>query len=215
MNEVKKIEHDGMQLYCIGDTDLLNHEPALAIVGARSCTDYGAYTARAIASAIVGHSEEAVVISGLARGVDGWAHRGTLEAGGKTIAVLGCGVDRCYPSAHGALYKQIIESGGLIVSEYVPGTPPEAWRFPARNKVIAKLGKQGMVVVEARDRSGAMISADLALDIGRPLWAVPGEITSALSRGPNDLLVRGVAKAYTCIEDIFGWPNYDEKEEGI
>ena len=127
-----------------------------------------------------------VVVSGLARGVDGEAHRGAIEAGGTTVAVLGCGVDRVYPAAHAELARRVTERG-LIVSEYAPGVEPAPWRFPARNRIIAGLAA-ATVVVEARERSGALITADLALEEGREVFAVPGEITSALSAGTNALL---------------------------
>jgi DNA processing protein len=140
-----------------------------------------------------------VVVSGLARGIDGWAHRGALEGGGPTVAVLGCGIDRDYPRAHAALAAQIA-STGLIVSEYPPGVAPAPWRFPARNRIVAGL-TTATVVVEARERSGALITADLALEEGRDVLTVPGEITSALSRGTNALLRLG-AVAVTSAGDV-------------
>jgi DNA processing protein len=130
-----------------------------------------------------------VVVSGLARGVDGEAHRGALESGGATVAVLGCGIDRDYPSVHATLAREIAERS-LVVSEYEPGVEPAPWRFPARNRLIAGLCA-ATVVVEARERSGALITADFALDEGREVFAVPGEITSALSAGTNALLRLG------------------------
>ena len=116
----------------------------------------------------------------MARGIDGEAHRGALDAGGVTVAVLGCGIDRDYPAAHRELAGRIVESG-LIVSEYEPGVEPAPWRFPARNRIIAGLCA-ATVVVEARERSGALITADFALEDGREVMVVPGEITSAVSR---------------------------------
>jgi DNA processing protein len=185
-------------LFVRGEAELqiLAH-PAVAIVGARSCTDYGAHVARSLARQLAGAG--VIVISGLARGVDGWAHRGSLEPGGVTIAVLGCGIDRDYPRAHAALAAQIAE-GGLIVSEYPPGVAPAPWRFPARNRIVAGLAL-ATVVVEARERSGALITADLALEEGRDVLAVPGEITSALSRGTNGLIRLGAAPV-TCADDV-------------
>src|SRR2546430_12140157 len=132
-----------------------------------------------------------VVVSGLARGVDGEAHRGALEADGLTVAVLGCGIDRDYPAAHRELAARIAERG-LVVSEYAPGVEPAPWRFPARNRIIAGLA-QATVVVEARERSGALITADLALEEGREVFAVPGEITSTLSMGTHARLRPGAA----------------------
>jgi DNA processing protein len=142
----------------------------------------------------------AVVVSGLARGIDGEAHRGALAAGGTTVAVLGCGVDRDYPAAHGELARAIVDAGGLVVSEYEPGVEPAPWRFPARNRIIAGLAR-ATVVVEARERSGALITADFALEDGREVLAVPGEITSGLSAGTNALLRQG-ATPVTCAADV-------------
>jgi DNA processing protein len=129
------------------------------------------------------------VISGLARGIDAEAHRGALDANGHTIAVLGCGIDRDYPAVHATLAATIAERS-LLVSEYEPGIEPAPWRFPARNRIIAGLAA-ATVVVEARERSGALITADFALEEGREVFAVPGEITSGLSAGTNDLLRLG------------------------
>jgi len=130
-----------------------------------------------------------VVVSGLARGIDGEAHRGALESGGPTVGVLGCGIDRDYPAANASLSRRM-EDGGLVVSEYEAGVEPAPWRFPARNRIIAGLC-EAVVVVEARERSGALITADFALEEGREVFAVPGEITSALSAGSNALLRLG------------------------
>jgi DNA processing protein len=178
-----------------GALDLLD-APCVAVVGARACSPYGSAVAfqlgRELARAGV------VVVSGLARGVDAAAHRGALEAG-TTVAVLGCGVDRDYPRAHRLLASEIAERG-LIVSEYPPGVEPTPWRFPARNRIVAGLCDV-TVVVEARERSGALITADLALDEGREVMTVPGEITSLLSHGTNALLRLG-ATPVTCVEDV-------------
>lgn len=161
--------------------------PAVAVIGSRTCSPYGAQVARSIAREAA--AAGAVVVSGLARGVDAEAHRGALEAGGVTVAVLGCGIDRDYPAAHAALANRIAETG-LLVSEYEEGVEPAPWRFPARNRIIAGLCR-AVVVVEARERSGALITVDFALEGGREVLAVPGEITSALSRGTNGLLRNG------------------------
>jgi DNA processing protein len=170
--------------------------PVVAIVGARGCSSYGGEVARSLARELA--AVGVLVLSGLARGVDGAAHRGALEAG-VTAAVLGCGVDRDYPRAHAELARRIAETG-LIVSEYPPGVEPAPWRFPARNRIVAALA-HATVVVEARERSGALITADLALDEGREVLAVPGEITSALSAGTNALLRLG-ATPVTCAGDV-------------
>jgi DNA processing protein len=169
-----------------GSLDLLE-APAVAIVGARACSPYGSQVARMLGRELA--TAGLVVVSGLARGIDAEAHRGALEAGGRTVAVLGCGIDRDYPASHAELAGRI-RSSGLVVSEYGPGVEPAPWRFPARNRIVAGLS-QATVVVEARERSGALITADLALEEGREVFAVPGEITSALSAGTNRLLALG------------------------
>src|SRR5262249_37813166 len=171
--------------------------PAVAVVGARSCSGYGAHVARMLGRELA--AAGLVVVSGLARGIDGEAHRGALEAAGATIAVLGCGVDRDYPAVHAELARRIAVSG-LVISEYAPGVGPAPWRFPARNRIIAGLC-QATIVVEARERSGALITADLALEEGREVFAVPGEITSALSAGTNRLLRQG-AMPVTGVADV-------------
>jgi DNA processing protein len=186
----------GLFLRGLGDPALLSCL-GVAIVGARACSDYGAHVARSLARGLA--AAGVVVISGLARGVDGWAHRGCLQGGGATVAVLGCGIDRDYPRAHAALAAEI-GAAGLVVSEYPPGVAPAPWRFPARNRIVAGLAA-ATVVVEARERSGALITADLALEEGREVLAVPGEITSALSQGANALLRLGAIPA-TSAADI-------------
>ena len=175
----------------------LLERPAVAVVGARSCSAYGAEVARMLGRDLA--AAGLVVVSGLARGVDGHAHRGALEIGGLTVAVLGCGIDRDYPAAHAELAARIA-GRGLVVSEYAPGVEPAPWRFPARNRIIAGLA-QATVVVEARARSGALITADLALEEGRDVFAVPGEITSSLSAGSNGLLRSG-ATPLTAVADV-------------
>lgn len=175
------------RLYVRGEALGLLHGPCAAVVGARACSGYGASVARTLGRELA--AAGAVVVSGLARGVDGEAHRGALEAGGATVAVLGCGVDIDYPRANAALARRI-EATGLVVSEYPPGTEPAPWRFPARNRIVAGLSRV-TIVVEARARSGALITADFALEEGRDVLAVPGEITSALSAGTNALIRSG------------------------
>jgi DNA processing protein len=186
----------GLFLRGSGGVELLS-QPAVAIVGARMCSSYGSQVARLLGRELA--AAGLVVVSGLARGVDGEAHRGALEAGGATIGVLGCGIDRDYPAAHAHLARGIC-GAGLVVSEYAPGVEPAPWRFPARNRIIAGLC-QATVIVEARERSGALITADFALEAGREVFAVPGEITSTLSAGTNALLRVGAAPL-TCAADV-------------
>jgi DNA processing protein len=186
-------------LFVRGGAELaLLGRPSVAVVGARGCTDYGAHVARQLSREL--GAAGVVVVSGLARGVDGYAHRGALDAGGETVAVLGCGIDRDYPRAHSELAARIVAGPGLVVSEYPPGVSPAPWRFPARNRIVAGLAL-ATVVVEARERSGALITADLALEEGREVLAVPGEITAGLSRGTNALLRLG-AVPVTCAGDV-------------
>lgn len=180
-----------------GDPELLARR-SVAVVGARSCSPYGSQVGRMLGRELA--AAGLIVVSGLARGIDGEAHRGALDAGGVTLAVLGCGIDRDYPASHAQLSRRI-EERGLVVSEYEPGVEPAPWRFPARNRIIAGLC-EAVVVVEARERSGALITADFALDEGREVFAVPGEITSALSYGTNALLKLG-ATPLTSPRDVF------------
>jgi DNA processing protein len=172
-----------------GSFDLLD-APCVAIVGARACSPYGTDVATMLGSQLA--RAGVVVVSGLARGIDAAAHRGALGAG-LTVAVLGCGIDRDYPRAHASLASEIAATG-LIVSEYAPGVEPAPWRFPARNRIVAGLA-DATVVVEARVGSGALITADFALEEGREVLAVPGEITSHLSAGSNALLRLGATPA--------------------
>jgi DNA processing protein len=169
-----------------GEDEVLSRD-AVAVVGARACSTYGRSVARSLGRELA--AAGLVVVSGMARGIDGEAHRGALDGGGITVAVLGCGIDRDYPAAHAELARRICERG-LVASEYEAGVEPAPWRFPARNRIIAGLCR-ATVVVEARERSGALITADFALEEGREVLAVPGEITSALSGGTNALLKLG------------------------
>lgn len=172
-----------------GDPVLLEKlvpEAAVTVVGARRATVYGREVARQLGRDLAAAGQ--FVVSGLAFGVDACAHRGALE-GGATVAVLGCGADVAHPAAHRSLWRRISESG-LVLSELPPGCGPWRWTFPARNRIMATLS--GMtVVVEAAERSGSLITADIAVDMGRDLGAVPGAVGSRLSAGPNDLLAGG------------------------
>jgi DNA processing protein len=195
---LRAIHDPPARLYLRGNGEVaLLDQPAVAIVGARACSPYGAQVARMLGRELAGAG--VVVVSGLARGIDGEAHRGALGTAGHTVAVLGCGIDRDYPAAHSALAQSICERS-LIVSEYETGVEPAPWRFPARNRIIAGLCA-ATIVVEARERSGALITADFALEEGREVFAVPGEITSALSAGANALLRLG-ATPLTAAADV-------------
>lgn len=171
--------------------------PRIAIVGARAATRYGIEAAGMLAEAL--SAAGICVTSGLAMGIDAAAHQGAVGATGGSIAVLGCGIDICYPRRHWRLLDALLDNG-MVVSEYPPGIPPRPWRFPARNRIIAGLS-QGVVVVEAREKSGALITAEFALEQGREVYAVPGGIFSPLSAGPNALLKSGAAPV-TVADDI-------------
>jgi DNA processing protein len=160
---------------------------AVAIVGSRRATAYGVEIAERLASDLAAHG--VTIVSGLARGIDTAAHRGALAGGGRTIAVLGHGIDLCYPPENRALADEIA-SHGALVSQFLTGTPPQPWHFPARNRTIAGLAL-GVVVVEAAERSGALITASAAGEFGREVYAVPGRLTSETSRGPHGLLRDG------------------------
>ena len=207
---LQQIHDPPRALFLRGDADAaILSSPAVAIVGARACSPYGSQVARMLGRELA--ASGLVVVSGLARGVDGEAHRGALDAGGVTVAVLGCGIDRNYPAAHAELARRICERG-LVVSEYEPGIEPAPWRFPARNRIIAGLAAV-TVIVEARERSGALITADFSLEGGRDVFAVPGEITSSLATGTNRLLRQGAAPL-TSAEDVlelFGLAAYQRQ----
>ena len=172
-------------------------ERAVAVVGSRSASDYGRRIARNLCRELA--SLGFTIVSGMARGIDGVAHEMTLDAGGRTIAVLGSGVDYAYPPEHGHLYQRITESGA-VVSEFPIGTRPMAFNFPARNRLISGLSL-GVVVVEATEKSGSLITARLALEQGREVFAVPGEVGASRSRGAHRLIRQG-AKLVETAQDI-------------
>lgn len=162
--------------------------PAVAIVGARNCTSYGEKYAYEFAQKLAEYGVQ--IISGLAAGVDGISQRGALMGQGKTFAVLGNGVDICYPRAHIGLYNDIVEEGGGIISELPPGTKPLPFHFPRRNRIISGLSDL-VLVMEAREKSGSLITADMALEQGKDVYALPGPIDSKLSFGCNQLIRQG------------------------
>lgn len=164
-----------------------NDTPAIAIVGSRLCSEYGRAMSLKFAKEFSNSGID--VISGMASGVDGYAHIGALEGEGTTYAVLGCGVDICYPTSNKRVYDRIIEKGGVI-SEYYPGTVPLAMNFPRRNRIISALS-DGVLVVEAKERSGSLITVDMGLEQGKDIFAVPGKIGDALSLGCNRIIRQG------------------------
>ncbi len=182
--------------------------PSAAIIGARNCTSYGRQTAQILGRCL---GEAGVqVISGMALGIDGAGHQGALDGKGSTFAVLGSGVDVCYPQRHWQLYCQIWEKGGIL-SEFPMGEPALPQHFPMRNRIISGLADV-IVVVEARERSGSLITADLGLEQGKEIYAVPGMITSQLSLGCNQLIRQGAA-IVTAPEDILEFFRINEKQK--
>ncbi len=181
---------------------------AVAVVGTRRITRYGRQVSEEVASALA--RQGVTVVSGLARGVDGVAHRAALQAGGRTLAVLGCGVDCVYPPEHRALAEEI-QAAGALLSDYPPGTPPDAANFPARNRLISGLAL-AVVVVEAGETSGALITARFALEQGREVFAVPGGIYAPMSKGPNRLLKQG-AHPLLSVDDLLEMLNISQVQQ--
>jgi DNA processing protein len=175
---------------------------AVAIVGSRRATPYGLSVAGTLAGDLARRG--VTIVSGLARGIDTAAHRGALGAGGRTLAVLGCGLDRVYPPENRALAAEIA-GRGAVLSQFPPGTPPLARHFPERNRLIAGLGL-GTIVVEAAERSGALITAGLAGDLGRLVFAVPGPATAATSRGTNGLIRDGATLIRDWMDVVMEFP---------
>ena len=166
--------------------------PSAAIVGARACSVYGRVQAKRYARELAAAGVQ--IISGLATGVDAAAHEGALEGRGVTFAVLGCGVDICYPKENYPLMRRMLEHGGGILSEFEPGEEPAAWHFPQRNRIISALADL-VLVVEARKRSGSLITADYALEQGKSVYALPGRVNDPLSEGCNRLIAQGAGIA--------------------
>ena len=195
--KLKEIYDPPIVLYLKGNDNILN-EYGFAIVGCRDCTKYGEYVAKKIAYDLGKNNIN--VISGLAKGIDSYSHIGAIKANATTIAVVGCGLDTVYPKENKYLFDKIIKGNGAIISEYVIGTKPIAKNFPARNRIISGISN-GVIVVEAKEKSGTLITVDFALDQGKDVYVVPGNITSINSCGTNELIKQG-AKIITNLNDI-------------
>lgn len=180
----------------------------LAVVGSRRCTQYGATAAYSLSKELA--AKGVVIVSGMADGTDSMAHKGALEGDGFTVAVLGCGADVCYPAGNRGLMEKILAKG-CIISELPPGTRPSKYTFPARNRIISGLSNV-VAVIEADERSGTLITVNHALEQGRDVMALPGNINSRLSRGTNRLIKEGAA-IITCVEDIIELLGIEEKKE--
>lgn len=194
-NRLKNISDPPVLLYYRGQVPAVDEEPIIAMVGSRRCTPYGLLCAKRFGFHVA--SCGCVVASGGARGIDTMALRGAVSAGKPVICVLGCGVDVVYPKENEALFRDV-ESNGWLLSEYPPGTPPEGRHFPVRNRIISGLSV-GVLVVEAAEKSGALITANLALEQGRDVFAIPGNIGVPSCKGSNKLLKEGAIVAE------YGW----------
>ena len=194
---LRNIPNPPQRLYCSGDTALLK-AGSIGVVGSRKNTVYGKNVALMIGKRLA--ESVLAVTSGLAMGIDGFSHEGALEAGGKVIGVLGSGIDQMGPWRNRDLMKRGLENGGLVVSEYAPDTPAYKGTFPARNRIISGLS-EAVVIVEAGLNSGSLITAKLAAEQGRPVYAVPGNINSQSSIGTN-LLIRDGATPLIIIDDL-------------
>lgn len=168
-----------------------NDKRSIAIVGARNCSEYGRYLAESFGGQLAAAGVQ--IISGFAKGIDGLAQAAAIQAGGSSFGVLGCGVDICYPASHRELYEQMLEKGGIL-STHRPATPPLAFHFPPRNRIISGLS-DAVLVIEARQKSGTLITVDMALEQGREVYVVPGRVTDRLSDGCNSLLLQGAGAA--------------------
>ncbi len=196
------LEKKPEQLYVKGELPS-DDRPSIAIVGARNASSYGKNIAYEYARILAGQGIQ--IVSGLARGIDSAAHAGALEGGGKTFGILGCGIDLCYPSSSRKLYEKMKEQGGLI-TEFHPGEAPLAFHFPMRNRLISGFA-DGILVVEAKEKSGSLITVDCGLEQGKTIFAIPGRVGDLLSEGCNRLIYQGAVPAWKpeIICEEMGW----------
>ncbi|WP_400162961.1 DNA-processing protein DprA [Brevibacillus sp. TJ4] len=209
-DRMQHIPDPPLALFYRGDLSLLQEPLAIGVVGSRKPTAYG----RAVCARLSQELAVAgvVIVSGLAYGIDAEAHQAALKAGGKTIGVMGCGIDQIYPASHRQLYRKL-EEAGLLLSEYPPGTPAMPGLFPERNRIISGLSL-GVLVVEAAERSGSLITADCALEQGKDVFAVPGPIFSELSAGPHNLLKQGAKMVTTSVDVLEEWEHLIGRDIG-
>ena len=208
---LKEISNPPLKLYYKGNLDLLKEERLIAVVGTRNPSSYGKlcceYMVKKMSRANI------TIVSGFAKGIDSIAHKTSLLTDGKTIAVIASGLDIVYPASNLSLYREI-EEKGLILSEYEAGVKPFKSNFPQRNRIIAGLSR-GTIVVESKDRGGSLITADLALEFNRDVYAVPGDVFSEYSKGCNNLIRDSRAKSLSNINELledYSW-NIEEKNE--
>jgi DNA processing protein len=191
-SSLREIYDPPIVIYVKGSWSECLDQPCIAVVGSRRCSTYGQNAALMIARDLA--QRGVTVVSGFARGIDAAAHRGALEAGGRTVAVLGTGIDECYPRDHRKLAAEILDKGGALVTQFPLGTPPVSENFPYRNRIISGLSL-GVVVVEASENSGSLITARLAMEQNREVFAIPGNITSRNSFGTN-YLIKGAGQSW-------------------
>ncbi len=199
-NLLREIADPPITLYVMGDWQACFDAPCVGVIGSRMCSTYGKNAAEMLSRDLA--SRGICIVSGLARGIDTSAHRGALEAGGKTVAVIGTGLNDVYPKENRKLVDEILEKGGAVVSQFPLGTPPIPENFPYRNRIISGLS-YGVLIVEASERSGSLITARLAMEQNREVMAVPGNITSGKSYGTNYLIKAG-AKLVQQWQDVVG-----------
>lgn len=195
--KLREIYDRPAKLYVDGNAEILNSK-SIAIIGSRNCSKYGMEVAYKFGHELA--KKGIIVISGLARGIDAYSHWGAIKARGKAIAVLGSGLNNVYPKENIKLYKEIIKNGGAVITEYEPNSKPDRMHFPARNRIISALS-DGILVVEARRKSGTLITVDFGLEHGKDIFCIPGNITSDNSYSTNELIKQG-AIPVTCVDDI-------------
>lgn len=206
---LKEIFDPPEKLYYKGNLELLKSERMIAVVGTRNPSSYGKLCCEYMIKKM--SKADITIVSGFAKGIDSIAHKTSLITGTKTIAVIASGLDIVYPASNLSLYKEI-EEKGLILSEYEAGTKPFKGNFPRRNRIIAGLSK-GVIIVESKDRGGSLITADLALEYNRDVYAVPGDIFSEYSKGCNYLIRDAKAKSLSNIKELLEDYNWEIKEE--
>ena len=208
---LREISNPPLKLYYKGNLDLLKDERLIAVVGTRNPSSYGKLCCEYMVKKMT--SANITIVSGFAKGIDSIAHKTSLLTGGKTIAVIASGLDIVYPASNLSLYREI-EEKGLILSEYEAGVKPFKFNFPQRNRIIAGLSK-GTIVVESKDRGGSLITADLALEFNRDVYAVPGDVFSEYSKGCNNLIRDSKAKSLSNINELledYSW-KIEEKND--
>lgn len=194
---LRKINNPPQKLYVVGDEKILNNK-SIAIVGSRNCTEYGAREATKFSKSLTEQGLQ--IVSGLAIGIDSYAHMGCLEQNGKTIAVLGCGFNRLFPKENKGLFNRILESGGAVISEYSPSTEPSSDKFRKRNRIVSGLSI-AVLVIEAAYRSGTTITAGNAMEQGKIVFCIPNSLDNNKGVGTNELLKKG-ASLVTRVDDI-------------